>query len=157
VSGRLAAAALVLAAASSVARADPALDWMLHCRGCHGADGAGVGDAVPRLAGEVARFLAVPGGREFLVRVPGVAQSELSDDRLATLLTWLVRRFGPTGPAAAAPPFTAAEVGRWRREPLVDVAGTRRALVVGFGAAAGREPVRTDAGAGSDGRAPRRR
>jgi len=110
-------------------RADPERDWMLHCRGCHGAEGSGVGDAVPRLANGVARFLTVPGGREFLQRVPGVAQSELNDERLATLLTWMVRRFGPADAAEAAAPFTAEEVGRLRRSPLVDVAGVRRALV----------------------------
>lgn len=122
-----ATAALVLAAAA--ARADPATDWMLHCRGCHGAEGAGAGEAVPRLAGEVARFLAPPGGREFLVRVPGVAQSELDDARLAALLTWMVRRFGPADLATASAPFTADEVGRLRRRPLIDVAGARRALL----------------------------
>lgn len=136
--------ALALAAGAPAVRADPALDWMLHCRGCHGADGAGVGDAVPRLADEVARYLALPGGREFLVRVPGVAQSELDDVRLAALLTWMVERFGPADAAAGAAPFTAAEVGPLRRRPLVDVARVR-------------ERIRTGAAAGSDARAPRRR
>jgi hypothetical protein len=137
-------AALVLALAVPAASADPATDWMLHCRGCHGADGGGVEGAVPRLAGEVARFLPLPGGREFLVRVPGVAQSELDDARLAALLTWMVTRFGPADLAGDAAPFTAAEVGALRRQPLVDVAGVR-------------ERIRTGGAADSDGRAPRRR
>lgn len=150
-----AAAALGVALAATPARADPALDWTLHCRGCHGADGAGMGDAVPRLAGEVARFLAVSGGREYLIRVPGVAQSELDDVRLARLLTWMVRRFGPPEPAAAAAPFTAAEVGALRVRPLVDVAGARRALLA---EARGSGPeLRSDARDGSAGRVPRRR
>ena len=109
--------------------AGPSLDWMLHCRGCHGAAGAGVPGSVPRLAGEVARFLDVPGGREFLIRVPGVAQSELDDARLAVLLTWMVRRFGPAASAAAAPPFGAAEVGALRRRPLTRVGPVRAALI----------------------------
>jgi hypothetical protein len=147
--------ALGLLLGAAAAHADPALDWMLNCRGCHGAEGAGVGDAVPRLAGEVARFLAVPGGREFLIRVPGVAQSELDDVRLAALLTWMVARFGPREIAAAAAPFSAIQVGRLRRRPLVDVAGVRRA-VLGVRTSAPAE-LRTDAAAVPAARAPRRR
>lgn len=152
---RGAALALAGALAVPVARADPAFDWMLHCRGCHGVDGAGIDDAVPRLAGEVARLLAVPGGREFLIRVPGVAQSELDDARLAALLTWMVRRFGPSEIARAAAPFAAGEVAALRRRPLVDVAGARRALL---GRPAARATgIRTGGTTGPDGREPRRR
>ena len=45
-------------------------------------------------------FLTVPGGREYLVRVPGSAQSPLSDAELARVLNWMIRAFGP--PAIAA-------------------------------------------------------
>ena len=109
--------------------ADPPLDWMLHCRGCHGADAAGVAGSVPRLDGEVARFLDVPGGRAFLIRVPGVAQSELNDQRLAALLTWMVGRFGPAASAAAATPFGQDEVAELRRRPLTRVGPVRAALL----------------------------
>ena len=68
---------------------------MLHCRGCHGPDGAGAPGAAPSFRGQVAKFLCVPGGREYLVRVPGTAQSELDDARTAALLNWLLREFSP--------------------------------------------------------------
>jgi hypothetical protein len=106
-------------------RADPAADYMLHCRGCHGPDGAGVPPDVPDLRGELGRLVQRPGGREFVLRVPGVAQSELNDARTAALLNWLVAVFGEIQPGPDFLPFTAAEVTRHRRNPLVDVDAAR--------------------------------
>ena len=78
---RFAAVPVLLVAANVVdAVSDPPLDYMLNCQGCHRADGAGTPGTVPALAGSVGRFLAVRGGREFLVQVPGVAQSILDDE-----------------------------------------------------------------------------
>lgn len=111
------------------ARADPSSDYMLNCRGCHGPDGAGVAGAAPSLRGEVAKFLSVPGGRAYLVRVPGTAQSELSDARTAALLNWLLREFGRDQVPADFVPYTAEEVAPLRRAPLTDVVTARRDLV----------------------------
>lgn len=116
---------ILLPIAATSAAATPALDYMLHCRGCHGPDGAGVPPDVPDLRGEISRLLQRPGGREFVLRVPGVAQSELDDARTAGLLNWLVEAFGEPDSAASIPPFTADEVGRWRRQPLVDIENAR--------------------------------
>jgi hypothetical protein len=122
------ALALVLALAAPIfARADPALDYALHCRGCHLESGAGVPGRVPPLAG-VGALLRAPGGREFLVRVPGVAQADLPDAALAALLDWVLVRFDPAGVPPAFAPYTAEEVGRLRKRPLTDVAGARAAL-----------------------------
>lgn len=124
----LATAAAFLAAAG--ARAErPEVNYMLHCQGCHLADGTGKPGAVPALAGHVARFLGVPGGREFLVRVPGSALSPLRDAELAEVLNWIVRRFGPEASLEGFTPYDAEEVAAVRRPPLTDVEGVRRALV----------------------------
>jgi len=88
-------------------------DYALQCRGCHGADGAGVAGRVPSLAG-VAALLETREGRRRLLSVPGVRQASLSDERLAALLEWVARTFAPPGRAAASVPLTAAEVGRYR-------------------------------------------
>src|SRR5579862_5025319 len=76
---------------ASAALADPQADYMLNCRGCHGPDGRGIADGAPAFRDTVGKFLRVPGGREYLVRVPGTAQSELSDARTAALLNWIVQ------------------------------------------------------------------
>ena len=122
----------VLVLATTRAGADPAADYALNCRGCHGPDGASAAGGAPSFRGEVAKFLRVPGGREYLVRVPGTAQSELDDARTAALLNWLVREFSPAEVPADFVPFTAAEVARYRHAPLTDVDTVRRALVRQF-------------------------
>ncbi|MBL8265114.1 c-type cytochrome, partial [Steroidobacter sp.] len=40
-----------------------ALNYMLHCQGCHKDDGSGQPGYVPDLRGSIARFLHVPEGR----------------------------------------------------------------------------------------------
>ena len=110
--------------------ATPAVDYMLHCRGCHLADGTGSPGAVPSLTGLIGKFLWVPGGREYLVRVPGSAQSPLSDASLAGVLNWMIREFGPATVARDFVPFDAEEVGRYRDPPLTDVEELRRDLLL---------------------------
>jgi mono/diheme cytochrome c family protein len=122
------ALALLLAAASASAES-PQVLYMLQCQGCHLADGTGKPGAVPALAGHVARFLGVPGGRAFLVRVPGASLSPLSDAELAEVLNWIVRRFGPEEALSGFEPFSEAEVARVRRPPLTDVAAARKELL----------------------------
>jgi hypothetical protein len=110
------------------ARSDPRTDYMLHCRGCHGPDGGGNAGGVPSFRGEVGKFLSVPGGREYLIRVPGTAQSELSDARTAALLNWLVEELSPDQVPPDFEPYTEVEVARYRK-PLVDVGRVRRRLL----------------------------
>jgi mono/diheme cytochrome c family protein len=117
-------AALAVLATPLAARgaADPAHDYLLGCGGCHGLDGAGSA-RVPPLRG-VDRLLMLPGGREYVLRVPGVASAPLSDARLAALLEWVFGEFGN----AAHPRFTADEVGAARAKPLLDPKAARAAL-----------------------------
>jgi len=121
------ACALLLPAAA--AGADSRADYMLHCQGCHGPAGAGMAGAVPSFRGQLGLFLGVEGGREYLVRVPGTSQSELSDARIAALLNWMLGEFSPAEVPAGAAPYTEEEVARVRRPPLVDVVEVRRRLV----------------------------
>ena len=121
-------AALALAMPATARAASPAFDYTLHCQGCHLENGAGTPDTVPPLAAAVGKFVRVPGGREFLVRVPGVAQSSLDDAALAELLNWMLRRYDAQDLPRDFAPYTAEEVGRTRRNPLTDLEGARRAL-----------------------------
>jgi mono/diheme cytochrome c family protein len=117
--------------APALAAASPAVDYALNCQGCHRDDGSGTPGSVPALAGSVGRFTAIAGGREFLVRVPGVAQSPLDDAALAEVLNWMLARFGAPDVARDFAPYTAAEVGNLRRQPLTNVDRVRAALLGG--------------------------
>ena len=120
---------LVLATALPAQAEIPSVNYMLQCQGCHLPDGVGTPGSVPPLTGFVGKFLRVPHGREYLVRVPGSAQSPLSDRELAELLNWLVRRFGPEAIAADFVPFTEVEVAGYRDPPLTHVARMRSELL----------------------------
>ncbi len=105
------------------------LAYMLECQGCHLADGSGAPGRVPALRGSVASFLRVPAGREYLVRVPGSAQSPLSDAELAAALNWLLREYGPRQALEDFEPYTAAEVAQHRVRPLIDAGKVREQLI----------------------------
>lgn len=111
------------------AGAGPHVDYLVHCQGCHRADGSGAPGAVPALSNSVGKFLEVPRGREYLVRVPGSSMSPLSDADLAAVLNWMIRQFGPAEIAARFKPFTAEEVAGVRSPPLDEVQAMRRELV----------------------------
>jgi hypothetical protein len=92
--------------------------WTLNCQGCHRPDGTGSAGTAPSLAGTVARFLSVPGGREYLGRVPGVATSPLSNADLSEVMNWMLWRFDKEHLPANFQPYTAAEIGQLRGAPL---------------------------------------
>lgn len=119
------------AAAPGVSNAQRAWQhWTLNCQGCHRPDGTGSEGTAPGLAQTVGRFLRVPGGREYLGRVPGVAASPLSDADLAEVLNWMLWRFDAADVPAAFVPYTALEVGHLRSQPLrMEAARVRRHLL----------------------------
>ena len=105
-------------------------NWVLNCQGCHRLDGSGSDATAPSLAGTVAKFLWVPGGREYLARVPGVATSPLSDADLAEVMNWMLWRYDREDLPSNFQPFTAAEIGPLRSRPLrLEAAGMRRDLL----------------------------
>ena len=127
---RFALAAFLIAIPSGLSHAESArINYMLHCQGCHLADGSGKPGSVPSLVDSIGRFARVPGGREYLVRVPGSSQSPLSDEELARVLNYMIRSFGPADAAADLRPFDAAEVTQVRRPPLSETESLRRALL----------------------------
>ncbi len=125
----------LLAGAVSARAETPQIDYLLQCQGCHRADGGDTPGSVPALRDFVGRFLSVPGGREYLIRVPGSAQSPLDDAELAAVLNWMIEQFGPAEVSASFTPFTAEEVARVRTPPLTDVEGVRSDLVSRMSAA----------------------
>jgi cytochrome c553 len=113
----------------SAALGDPATDFMLHCMGCHGANAQGVPGKVPPLAQSLGEFMRSPAGRNYVLRVPGAANSMLSDERLAAVLNWIAARFSGGEAVAAVRQFTPQEVTAARHFPLVSVQVARRQVV----------------------------
>lgn len=103
---------------------------MLNCRGCHGATAKDATKATPDIAGAVAQFLSVSGGREYLVRVPGVASAPIADAELAELLNWMLWTYDRANVPHDFVPFSASEVESLRPFPLrTEAAHVRAALL----------------------------
>jgi mono/diheme cytochrome c family protein len=119
----------LVAAVAPAAAYTPAVEYALHCQGCHLADGRATPGSVPALTGSVGRLATSAEGRAYLARVPGVAQAPLGDAELAALLTWVIVHFGGSEAPPDFAPYSADEIGRLRRDPLVDVDAARRALL----------------------------
>lgn len=108
------------------------VNYQLQCAGCHLGNGMGsAANDTPRMAGFVGNFLKVPGGREFLVRVPGMSQSALNNAQLADLLNWIMREDGMAGKSRPADyqPYTADEVATLRAKTMLNLPGTRAELI----------------------------
>ena len=121
--------ALALASAARAGGSPPAELYTLNCWGCHKSRAEGIPGTVPRLADSMADFLHVPGGREYLVEVPGVAASSLSDAEIAQVLNWLLFTFNKAEMPADFTPYTAAEVAKYRPHQLIQITEARDVLV----------------------------
>lgn len=120
---------LALLASGCALAADPQASYILHCSGCHVADGSGSAGRVPSVRDSLAALAASAAGRRFLVQVPGAAQSPLSDAELAQVLSWMVRSLSDRPVSPDFRDFSAEEVARYRKTPLTDVRGTRAQLL----------------------------
>lgn len=108
------------------------VNYQLQCAGCHLGNGMGsAANDTPRMTGFVGNFLKVPGGREFLVRVPGMSQSALNNAQLADLLNWLMRKDGLAGKSTPEDyqPYSAEEVAALRAQTMLNLPGTRAELI----------------------------
>lgn len=103
--------------------------YVLHCMGCHLPRGEGVEGRVPRMADFVGYFTHIPEGRAYLVQVPGVSQSALSDAEIAEVLNWVLETQSAKQLPPDFTPYTEEEVARHRSQPLLDVTQVREALL----------------------------
>lgn len=104
-------------------------NYMLNCQGCHLPDGSGSPGNVPKLNDFVGYFLHVPGGREFIAQVPGVASAPISDAELAGVMNWMLLNFSAKELPTPFKPYSAAEIGELRKAPLVEVDRRRGELL----------------------------
>lgn len=108
---------------SGVALADDQralVNYQLHCQGCHLPDASGFTGKVPRMNNFVGYFLYSQEGREFLVRVPGVSASRLSDADVTEVMNWLLRTYSADQLPDDFQPFTESEVSALRRDRETD-------------------------------------
>jgi len=111
---------------------DPARSsYVENCAGCHGTQGTSFPAHVPQLRGRVGYFLCTTDSRAYILRLPNVAQSSLSDDALAATMNFVVFGLGGLSAAPEASRFTREEVAHAREQPLSGVSLVRtRASVV---------------------------
>ena len=104
-------------------------DYVLQCAGCHRVDGRGsTPHGIPDFRNSVGAFTHLPAGREYLVRVPGAAYSQLSNAELANVLNWLLHTFSPAQLPADFSPYTESEVAAARPRRYDDVVPVRHGL-----------------------------
>jgi len=120
----IAAAFALCASAACAAPALPELtgpqsDYVEHCSGCHGMQGNSAPADIPVLRNRVGYFLCTPEGRDYLIRLPNVAYSAITDNQeLADMMNFVVFGLGGDSAPKGARPFSAAEVARLRVRAL---------------------------------------
>ncbi len=124
----LAAAVTALEASVPAKAFQPSVNFQLQCMGCHRADGSGQPGRVPSIRHSLLAFSRSEAGRAFVVRVPGVAQSSLSDEETASLLNWMARTLSDDWTAGAFREYSAPEVHSLRGTVLTEVAAKRISL-----------------------------
>lgn len=113
-------AVIALLVATVPAQADPKVDYLLHCSGCHMPDGSGHAPVVPTLHDVIGRILAKPEGRDYVVRVPGVSQAPISDQKLTEVINWMLSEWNSSTLPQGFTPLTVREVAHSRAKLLAD-------------------------------------
>lgn len=109
--------------------------YLTSCGGCHGIEGRSAPASVPTLRGLTGSFLCTRQGRAFIIRLPDVALTPLSDRMLTEVMNFVVFDLGaPVAGGGKARPYTVAEVARLRHQPLTDTGLTtyRNQVVAGL-------------------------
>lgn len=101
-------------------QADPKSHYMIHCMGCHLADGSGQPPDVPVLDESLGDLIQSDAGRAFLIRVPGAAQAPISDADLAGVINWMLQKYSAESLPEDFVPFSEREVAQHRGNILAD-------------------------------------
>ena len=97
----------------------PQSDYVEHCSGCHGMQGNSAPAEIPVLRDRVGYFMCTKEGREYLIRLPNVAYSAITDDQeLADMMNFVVFGLGGNSAPKGTKPYTAQEVARLRTRAL---------------------------------------
>lgn len=94
-------------------------DYVEHCAGCHGVQGISAPAKLPELRGRVGYMMCTPDTRAYLLRLPNIAKSRITDNaQLADMLNFMVFAIGGDSVLPGTRPFTAREVGYERQFAL---------------------------------------
>ena len=97
----------------------PQSDYVEHCSGCHGMQGNSAPAEIPVLRDRVGYFMCTREGRDYLIRLPNVAYSAISDNQeLADMMNFVVFGLGGNSAPKGTRPFTSSEVARLRTRAL---------------------------------------
>jgi len=101
---------------------DPVLarsDYVENCGGCHGVQGLSAPAELPELRDRVGYFMCTPESRAYLIRLPNVAHSRITDNQqLADLVNFVIFGLGGASTPPDTRPFTAEEVAHERQFAL---------------------------------------
>jgi hypothetical protein len=125
------ATALLLAgtAIGQGAERTPTTNYVLKCIGCHLQDGSGLPSAgIPDFVDRVGVFTRLPEGRAYLLHVPGVIGSSLSDREIADLLNYVMETYAGASLPVPYEPFSAEEVAALRAAEIGNVVKYRRVV-----------------------------
>lgn len=94
--------------------------YVEHCAGCHGVAGSSIPANLPELKDRVGWFMCTPESRAYLLRLPNVAHSRITDNEtLADLMNFVVFELGGDSVPSGTKPFTSTEMAHERQFALV--------------------------------------
>lgn len=117
--------AMVAASPGNAEALSARANYVLHCSGCHRQDGEGaIEGGIPAFRDSVGHIAGIEIGRTYIMHVPGVISTNMSDAEVAGVLNYILDKWGEDGMD-----FTAEEVTRRRSLPVADVVAFRRQVV----------------------------
>jgi hypothetical protein len=126
---RLFIVSIIVCLLSISAGASPKSDYMIHCMGCHAMDGNGLPPEVPAFDSTLGDIVGKPGGRAYLIQVPGASQSPIDDERLAKVLSWLLHQYAEDDLPQNFRDISTLEVSKFRSVTLQNPALDRARLL----------------------------
>lgn len=122
--------ALLATGVAGAAERTAKANFVLKCVGCHLSDGTGMpASGIPDFVGKVGVFAAIPEGRAYLLHVPGVIGSSLTDGQIADVLNYIMDTWAGASLPNHYVPFDAAEVSALRKQDIGNAVNYRRTVV----------------------------
>ena len=104
-------------------------NYVLRCTGCHDSDGTGLpAMGIPNFVDEVGVFAGLHEGRAYLLHVPGVIGSSLSDSETADVLNYIMTKWAGESLPSDYVPFSSEEVKELKAESVGNPVKYRRVV-----------------------------